>query len=101
MRTLGCAEGHAPVVLLQRRYRLFPGLDLQLAAVLKNKLLLVGAVRQGQQTLHQLQEAGVLTRKNTARSHDRLTDRREEEEEELLRHWVRRSPPAATPAPPW
>lgn len=42
--TFSCGEGHAPVVLLQRWYCLFLGLNLQLAAVLQNKLLLVGAV---------------------------------------------------------
>lgn len=44
-RTFGRGEGHAPVVLLQGWYCLFLGLDLQLAAVLQNKLLLTGAVR--------------------------------------------------------
>lgn len=61
MRTVGSAEGHSPVVLLQRWDHLILGLGLQLAAELENKLVLVGAVGQGQQTLHQQQEAGVLT----------------------------------------
>lgn len=60
VRTVGSAEGHPPVVVLQRR-DLSLGLGLQLAAELGNKLLLVGVVGHGQQTLHQQQEAGVLT----------------------------------------
>lgn len=61
MRTVGSAKGQPPGVLLQRRDNLILGLGLQLAAELENKLVLVGAVGQGQQTLHQQQEAGVLT----------------------------------------
>lgn len=99
--TLSRAEVHAPVVVLQWLYRLLLGLGFQLAAVPVNKLLLVGAVRQGQQALHQLQEAGVLGRRNTAWSHDLLSHRREARRQEVvLRRWARQAPLAATPAPP-
>lgn len=83
------AEGHPPLIPLQRRHHLLGGLGLQLLAVTLDELLLCGAVRHRQQPLHQLDEASVL-RKTTYRSVIILNrcDRQWEEEEEEERSYI-------------
>lgn len=59
------AEGHAPVILLQRRHHLHAGLGLQQPAVTQDEILLRGAVGHRQQAVHQLDEAVVLQGNDT------------------------------------
>lgn len=107
----GCgAEGHPPVVPLQRRHHLLRGLGLQLPAVTQDKLLLCGAVGHGQQAPHQLEEAIILKKTTNSLSHKSVnlhlssflkewTDEEGKETQFLHRKW-RWSRPAALPAPP-